>query len=70
MTDHNEHLIETEQLVRGNLVRVARQASLVEELERLGHRREAREAKALLRTFEDTLTLSREHLQRERDSHH
>ena len=49
--------------------RVARQQAVVERMLKAGYQRQAAEAAKLLETMRTTLSLSREHLRREKENH-
>ena len=49
--------------------RVARQQAVVERMLKAGYQRQAAEAVKLLETMRTTLSLARDHLRRERESH-
>jgi hypothetical protein len=69
MSQSEDALAQAERHVREAEERVARQATLVEELERTGHERASDEARKLLASFEKTLDVARQHLAIERNAH-
>jgi hypothetical protein len=69
MSQFEDAIAQSERHVRESEERIARQAALVEKLERTSQERAAEEARKLLASFEKTLEVAREHLAIERKMH-
>ena len=69
MAKYEDPVAQAERHVREAENRIARQRSLIYELESHGHTASANDARDLLKTFQDTLTVARNHLRIEREQH-